>query len=70
MLSCLPHIQYYYSTELCLAQLIDFIATGMDKQMHTGMILGDLQKAFDTLTLDHGVLLQKKEIFWFSGICN
>ena len=31
-----------HSTDLCLAQLIDFVATGMDKQMHTGMILVDL----------------------------
>ena len=44
-----------HSTDLCLAQLTDFVAIGMDKQMHTGMILVDLQKAFDTL--DHGVLL-------------
>ena len=51
-----------HSTDLCLAQLIDFFATGMDKQMHTDIILVDLQKAFDTL--DHG------EIFWFPGICN
>ena len=29
--------------------------TGLDKQIHTGMMLVDLQKAFDTL--DHGVLL-------------
>ena len=32
-----------HSTDLCLAHLIDFVATGMDKQMHTGMILVDLQ---------------------------
>ena len=44
-----------HSTDLCLAQLTDFVATAMDKQMHTDMILVDLQKAFDTL--DHGVLL-------------
>ena len=50
-----------HSTDLCLAQLIDFVATGMDKQMHTGMILVDLQKAFDTL--DHGVLLEKMKYF-------
>ena len=47
-----------HSTDLCLAQLIDFVATGMDKQMHTGMILVDLQEAFDTL--NHGILLKKK----------
>ena len=46
-----------HSTDLCLAQLIDFVATGMDKQMHTGMILVDLQKAFDTL--DHEFSLEK-----------
>ena len=52
-----------HSTDLCLAQLIDIVATGMDKQMHTGMILVDLQKAFDTL--DHGVLLEKMKYFGF-----
>ena len=45
----------------CLSQLIDFVLTGMDKQMHTSMILVDLQKAFDTL--DHGVLLEKMKYF-------
>ena len=40
-----------HSANLCLVQLIDFVATGMDKQMHTGMILVDLQKGF--ATLDH-----------------
>ena len=44
-----------HSTDLCLAQLTDFVATGMDKQIHTGMILVDPQKAFDTL--EHAVLL-------------
>ena len=52
-----------HSTDLCLAQLIGFVATGMDKQIHTGMILVDLQKAFDTL--DHGVLLEKMKYFGF-----
>ena len=57
-----------HSTDFCLAQLIDFVATGMDKQMHTGMILVDLQKAFDTL--DHGVFLEKMKYFdfWASEI--
>ena len=50
-------------TAFCLAQLIDFVATGMDKQMHTGVILVDLQKAFDTL--DHVVFLEKMKYFGF-----
>ena len=37
-----------HSSDYCLAQLTDFVLTGMDKQMYTGMI-ADLQKAFDTL---------------------
>ena len=57
-----------HSTDLCLAQLIEFVATGMDKQINTVMILVDLQKAFDTL--DHGVLIEKNEIVWFLGICS
>ena len=52
-----------HSKDLCLAQLIDFVATGMDKQMDTSMILVDLQKAFDTL--DHEVLLEKIKYFGF-----
>ena len=35
----------------------------MDKGFHTGMILVDLQKVFDTL--DHTVLLQKMECISF-----
>ena len=35
----------------------------MDKGFHTGVILADLQKAFDTL--DHTVLLQNMEYMGF-----
>ena len=54
--------------DFCLAQLIDFVLTGMDKQMHAGMILVDLQKAFDTL--GHGDFLEKMKYigFWTSVI--
>ena len=54
-----------HSTDLSLAQLIDFVATGMDKQMHNSMILVDFEKAFDTL--DHGVLLEKMKYFGFQA---
>ena len=49
-----------HSTDICLAQFIDFLLAGMDKQMHTGIILVDLLKAFDTL--HHGVLFEKRNI--------
>ena len=45
----------FFSADSCLVQLTNFILRGMDKGFHTGMILMDLQKAFDTL--DHTVLL-------------
>ena len=46
-----------------MAQLTDFVAIGMDKQIDAGTILVDLQKAFDTL--DHGVFLEKVKYFGF-----
>ena len=45
------------SMDSCLVQLTDFILRGMEKGFHTGIILVDLQKAFDTL--DHAIVLQK-----------
>ena len=48
-----------YSTDLCLAQLTDFVATDKDKQKHTAMILADIQKTFGSL--EHGVFLDKKK---------
>ena len=44
-----------YSTDFCLSYLNDKILTGFDKGMMNGMILIDLQKAFDTI--DHDTLL-------------
>ena len=44
-----------HSTESCLTHLSDRILEACDKGCHTGMILIDLQKAFDTL--DHCLLL-------------
>ena len=51
------------STDSCLAQLEDLILREMGKGFHTGVILADLQKAFDTL--DHTVLLQNMEYMGF-----
>ena len=53
-----------HSTDFCLSYLNDKILKGFDKGMMTGMILIDLQKAFDTI--DHDVLLQKLYAIGFS----
>ena len=46
-----------YSTDTFLTHLTDFIKFQMDQGHFVGMILLDLQKAFDTV--DHGILLMK-----------
>ena len=38
-----------FSTESCLSFLTDKISKGFDSGLYTGMILIDLQKAFDTI---------------------
>ena len=53
-----------HSTNLCLSFLTDKILKGFDKGLLTGMILIDLQKAFDTI--DHETLLQKRKVIKFS----
>ena len=53
-----------HSTDSCLSQLTNMILKGAEKKKHTGMILIDLQKAFDTL--DHDILLQKMKCIGFS----
>ena len=50
-------------TNLCLSFLNDKILKGFDKGLFTGMILTDLQKAFDTI--NHEILLGK-----FSNLSN
>ena len=47
----------HYSTNTCLSYLTDKVRTGFEKGLLTGMVLIDLQKAFDTI--DHGILLDK-----------
>ena len=46
-----------HSTNFCLSYLNDKIMQGFEAGVFTGMILIDLQKAFDTI--DHLILLEK-----------
>ena len=53
-----------YSTDSCLSYLNNKIATGFESGLHTGMVLIDLQKAFDTI--NHEILINKMEFLGFS----
>ena len=53
-----------FSTDSCLSYLCDLITKGFDSGVYTGMILIDLQKAFDTI--DHEILLCKMKFIGFS----
>ena len=52
-----------FSTDTCLSLLNDKISKGFDVGLYTGMILIDLQKAFDTI--DHEILLKKRFMLVF-----
>lgn len=54
-----------FSTDTCLIHLTDYIRLEMDKGNIVGMILLDLQKAFDTV--DHTILHMKLQA---SGLGN
>ena len=52
-----------HSIDLCLMFLHETILKGFDKGLMNGMILIDLQKAFDTI--DHDILSKKNECYSF-----
>ena len=54
----------YYSTDTCLSYLNDKVQIGFEQSWITGMILIDLQKAFDTI--NHDILLIKIHCLGFS----
>ena len=54
-----------HSTKFCLSYLTDKISNGFNSGLLTGMILIDLQKAFDTI--DHYISLHKLPLLGFSN---
>ena len=53
-----------HSTDFCLSFLNDKVLNGFDQGLITGMILIDLQKAFDTIDHDHDMTMTIV-CYWF-----
>ena len=54
-------LRKFHSTGSCLSYLHEKITKGFDSGLLTGMVLIDLQKAFDTI--DRNILIKKKNLF-------
>ena len=54
----------FHSTNTCLSYLHDKITKGFDSGLLTGMVLIDLQNAFDTL--DQNILIKKMPFLGFT----
>lgn len=55
-----------YSTDSCLIHLTDYIRRQSSKDLFTGMIMLDLQKAFDTV--DHDILCRKLQVLGVESV--
>ena len=55
----------HHSTDTCLSYLTDKVKIGFEEGLLTGMVLIDLQKAFDAI--DHSILLEKMSCLGFAG---
>ena len=55
-----------YSTDTCLIHLFDHIKSQTSKGLFTGMVMIDLQKAFDTV--DHQIVCNKLQAMGVSNI--
>ena len=53
------------NTDTCLSYFTDKVKIGFEEGLLTGMVLIDLQKAFDTI--DHSILLEKMSCLGFAG---